>query len=235
MSRRAHRTLTPWPAVVVALVLTGCERDTTGPVTAPQPALPVTLTAALHNSFIPEVLSQDCKAAEDVEPDTPLFYIPLYAWTRECSPTSPLTAPDGHQLTAGEWVQATGRVTISCVDEGTRYDFQFQGLVPGGTYSIWHRPPPPHASYGALASHPGEVRNVFTAMAFGTADFSVTGTAGPMTVNGFVPACLLPLPTQAQLGDRWQVFWVVYHQNGSAGSNERPPEDAVDHLVFEVE
>lgn len=235
MSEKTLRILAPWPVVVVALVLPGCERDTTGPVTPSPPALPVTLTAALHNSLIPEVLSQDCKPAEHVDPDTPIFHIPLYTWTRECDLRSPLIAPDGHQLTAGEWVQATGEVTITCVDQGTQYDFQFQGLVPDGVYSIWHRPPPPHASYGALASHPGDIRNVFKATAFGMSDYSVTGTAGPMTVNGFVPACLLPLPKRAQLADRWQVFWVMYHKDGSEGSDERPPGDGVGHLVYEVE
>lgn len=233
---RAIFDFAPWPAALVAVLLVGCERDTTGPVVPPPPVVPVTLTATLYNSLYPVVTGQDCTAAEELDPDSALFHTPLASlWFGGCTPTSvtALTAPDGRQLTAREWVNASGEVTITCVDEGTRYDFRLQGLVPGGIYTIWHAPPPPHGSYGALASHPGDIRNVFTATLSGAVDFSVTGTAGSMTVNGFVPACILPMATRAQLGRSWEVFWVEFQKDGRAG-DEKPSESAVGHLLFEI-
>lgn len=229
---RAFFDFAPWPAALVAVLLIGCERDTTGPVVPPPPVVPVTLTATLYNSFFPVVTGEDCTVAEELDPGALLFHIPLLSvWFGACDPISPLTDPDGSQLTAREWVGAGGAVTITCVEEGTRYDFRFTGLIPDGVYSMWHNPP--NGSYGALASHPGDIRNVFTTTASGTADVSVTGTAGPMTVNGSVPACTLPVLMGRALPGRWGLFWVEYHEDGRPSGDELP-ESAVGHLVFEI-
>ena len=120
-------------------------------------------------------------------------------------PRHDLIDTQGKQLTAGEWVQATGEVEVTCIEEGTQYDFRFEGLVPNGVYTIWHFPA---TGGGALASHSNEIKNVFTAAASGTTTFSVIGTAGPMTFNGSVPECTLPLVTSDFLG---ALFVVVYH------------------------
>lgn len=186
------------------------------------------LTAVSGNEILKEVVDQDCVAAEDLDPSTPLLFIEHNSALQfRCNPKHDLIDPLGKQLTAGEWFKASGDVEVTCIEEGTQYDFRFEGLVPNGVYTIWHFP---DNAGGALASHPGDIHNIFTAAASGTTTFSVIGTAGGMTFNGSVAACTRPLRTSTSLRT---LFVVVYHTDNRAWGETPGPEDAsVAHLVF---
>ncbi len=186
------------------------------------------LTAVAGNEVLKEVVDADCVSATDLDPATPLKFIEhTAALALRCAPKHDLTDPLGNQLTAGEWNPATGEVEVTCVEDGTRYDFSFEDLVPNGVYTIWHFP---SDAGGALASHPGDINNVFTAAASGTTTFSVTGTAGVMTVFGTNEACTLPLSTRIPLRT---LFVVVYHiDNLSWGSEPGPEDQSTAQLVF---
>lgn len=249
-----------WPALMVAIFLIGCSDgaspfampspDPSPPVPPADPAPPVStfspppesLTAVPYNTLATEVVDQECTPAGELESGTALFHNERtyrFLWTGECSPDElrPLTGPDGRQLTAGEWVEATGQVTISCIDGGTRYDFRLQGLISNGVYSVWHNLRPTEGAggaFGALASHPGDIRNSFTATTSGTVDFSVTGSAGRMTVHGSVPSCTLPIPSRPETYRQWSwIFSLVYHKDNRAPGIDLPLETAISHLAFE--
>lgn len=222
--------------LLVSVVLATCSGEPADPLAptplpprSPSAPQPETITAVPSNSRMKLIVDRDCRAAEQVDATVPLYHIDgWYAVYGLCNLIYPLTASGGRQLTAGEWVHARGQVAVTCVDEGTRYDFRFDGLVPDGVYTIWHDLW--DHGFGALASHPGDLKNAFTVTTSGTANFSVTGTAGPMTTSGLVPACTLPFPSA--LGRPWSVFWVVYHTDGRNWGAELPPETTAIQLVF---
>lgn len=141
---------------------------------------------------------------------------------------SPVLAPDGHHLTPSEWWQASGKAQVTCLPQGTRYQFSFRGLVPDGVYTIWHFTP---TGGGALASHPpADVNNVFMASETGAVEFSVIGTPGPATLFGIRPPCTL---AQAE-----EFFVVLYHIDGNycgpfpCDNPQTPAPSEVAHLFF---
>src|SRR5215211_7348337 len=102
-------------------------------------------------------------------PDTALVYgSPLAAPNnRMCVP---VTAPDGHQLTLGEFNAIEGTASVKCVQKGTLVSVHLTGLQPGGTYSAWVPVTagnifPPAIAATALGSVAGDdtFLNVFTA------------------------------------------------------------------------
>jgi hypothetical protein len=50
---------------------------------------------------------------------------------------NPLIAPDNHQITLGEWIQANGNVSLQCTRKGTVITAAFTGLIPNAVYSVW--------------------------------------------------------------------------------------------------
>src|SRR5258708_4515359 len=71
------------------------------------------------------------------------------------APCNMVLAPDGHQLTLGEFKAAAGRVVATCIDTGTHTAIHFSGLVPKQTYTVWlfkvnPSPPPPYVGAGTL-------------------------------------------------------------------------------------
>src|SRR6266571_1464396 len=57
---------------------------------------------------------------------------------RYCDEHPPILAPDGHQLTLGEWLTAKGRASVKCINKGTQVVIEMSGLIPNGVYSIWY-------------------------------------------------------------------------------------------------
>jgi hypothetical protein len=49
----------------------------------------------------------------------------------------PVTAPDGHALTWGEFRAATGVAQLTCEPGGTRVQVQLSHLIPNGVYTGW--------------------------------------------------------------------------------------------------
>ncbi len=48
----------------------------------------------------------------------------------------PVTAPDGHHLTWGEFSTLNGEISLQCTDQGVETTLQLTGLVPNGVYTI---------------------------------------------------------------------------------------------------
>ncbi len=48
-----------------------------------------------------------------------------------------ILAPDGHQITLGEFKAANGRAGINCINTGTQSVIHFSGLVPKQLYTVW--------------------------------------------------------------------------------------------------
>jgi hypothetical protein len=48
-----------------------------------------------------------------------------------------LYAPDGHQLTWGEYKNVQARAEAQCQGDGTHVVIHLSGLIPKGTYTIW--------------------------------------------------------------------------------------------------
>src|SRR5260370_32032986 len=67
-------------------------------------------------------------------PETLLFNVIAPTGSATCPR---VLAPDGHQITLGEFRQADGRVIVKCINTGTLSVVHFSGLIPGGTYSVW--------------------------------------------------------------------------------------------------
>src|SRR5262245_5136284 len=64
---------------------------------------------------------------------------PLY-FSRRCQPGDPLVpiiAPDGHQVTWGEWTDVEGRAAVKCINQGSHVVAHFSGLIPNGQYTCW--------------------------------------------------------------------------------------------------
>src|SRR5260370_8759989 len=111
------------------------------------------------------------------------------------APTCPaVRAPDGHQITLGEFRQADGRVIVNCINTGTLSVVHFSGLVPGGTYTVWqfifaNGADMPRTAAGAVRDNgiTAEIQNFFTASAGGEGQISLTSPPGPLSAE-VVPA-----------------------------------------------
>ena len=124
-----------------------------------------------------------------VDPTTPLYY----ARTR-----APILAPDGHQVTAGEFAAPRGSASVRCVPSGTLVDLHVRGLIPNATYRVWLLtfkapgfsigPPPDFSNLiGEGALGPSDrSRNTFRASASGEGQITRIHPAG--TLSETLPA-----------------------------------------------
>jgi hypothetical protein len=142
----------------------------------------------------------------------------------------PALAPDGHQLTLGEWTAVQPRAAIKCVQQGSQVTIHVSGLVPKGVYTVWmvifNGPfgvatpgkPAPFGNLvgvGSLGPNDGS-QNTFRASASGEGQLSVIvppqtlSSAGPPFLNNhyLLEGCLL---------DEFEVHLVgVYHFDGQS-------------------
>lgn len=65
---------------------------------------------------------------DNLDPATPLF---------ESRENNPIDAPDGTQVTWGEFRGAEGAVIVKCTEQGTHSVAHLSGLTPKGLYSMW--------------------------------------------------------------------------------------------------
>jgi hypothetical protein len=107
-------------------------------------------------------------------------------------------APDGHQVTLGEFNSVSGYADVKCVNAGTHAVFHLTGLIPNGVYTFWvvtFKSPgfdPTFANQigeGALGAPDGS-QNSFTATSTGTGSLSAIMPAGPLSEFGSVGNCL---------------------------------------------
>src|SRR5262245_23143575 len=87
--------------------------------------------------------------------DTPLFNHTRRGMPLPPASCNPVLAPDGHQVTLGEFRAVAGRALVKCINSGTDAVLHFSGLQPGGVYTIWlallnPTPPPPYLGVGTL-------------------------------------------------------------------------------------
>jgi hypothetical protein len=114
-------------------------------------------------------------------------------------PNPPILARDRHQITAAEWMQATGRATAQCTPQGTLINVHLSGLIPGGVYTAWvvTFAAPGFDSWlwtyvkgiGALGAQDGS-QNVLHVSASGEAQLTVFQPATALSELGEVSNCL---------------------------------------------
>ena len=131
---------------------------------------------------------------------------------------TPILAPDGHQITLGEYNTASGWAHVKCITSGTHTVFHMTGLIPNGVYTIWvltfkspgFPSPGPNKflnliGNGALGAPDGS-ENAFVATEDGTASLSVTMPAERLSLFGSVGNCL---------GSEFEAHLVAaYHSDG---------------------
>jgi hypothetical protein len=134
----------------------------------------------------------------------------------------PVVAPDGHQLTLGEFkaarVRSWQRCTGECSKPGTHTVLHFTGLVPKGTYTVWlfvKNGAGAVTAVGALGTTM-PIENSFTANEAGEGRLSVITPAENLSANmGPVDSCFLDSPFELHL---------VYHIDGNTYGPVPGPE-----------
>lgn len=146
---------------------------------------------------------------------------------------TPILAPDGHQVTFGEWKAVDGQVLVKCIHSGSLVVAHLSGLIPNGQYSAWvvtfkapgfnpdpTLPNPPAAnavSAGPLGLQDGS-ENGFVADENGEGEIVGVLPAGPMSLLHLVTfdGCLTD-----EVG--FQVH-IAYHIDGTThGPTQGPP------------
>jgi hypothetical protein len=155
-----------------------------------------TLTSAVRDS-------SDVRPSTCTERDTPLKAAAL---------GTPLLAPNGRQLTWGEWARPfwlnDSVATVQCVNKGTHVTLRLSGLIPKGLYSVWlfvrHTPDSP-VDAGRLPSLTSK-NNGLRADRFGRATFDTIAPAGPLSISGSITKCLFDETNFS--------FNLAYHSDG---------------------
>src|SRR5688572_25202984 len=114
----------------------------------------------------------------------------------------PALAPDGHQLTLGEWTAVEPRAQAQCKDDGTLVVLHVSGLVPKGVYTVsvlvFNGPfpagPGPVGPFpfgnivgmGSLGAIDGS-ENTFQASASGEGQLTVRMAPGPISLTPPAP------------------------------------------------
>lgn len=106
---------------------------------------------------------------------------------------NPVLAPDGHQLTWGEYSQVQGQASLRCGPNGTHVVIHLSGLIPKGVYTIWvftfAEGVAGSVGAGALGAPDGS-QSSFVASASGKGTIAVHHPAGELSAKGSVDSCL---------------------------------------------
>jgi hypothetical protein len=137
------------------------------------------------------------------------------------APCVPLLAPDGHQLTLGEYLAASGRAAVKCINAGTHSVLHYSNLIPNATYSAWlaiPNPMPPPRLIGGSTLGPVEPANFFTTSEAGEGQLSVITPAKNLSIfGGPIGPCFLDQPVEIHL---------AYHSDGQTHGDVPGPLDA---------
>jgi hypothetical protein len=151
----------------------------------------------------------------------------------------PVSAPDGHTVTWGEFSAARGEISAKCVEAGTQVVLRLSNLIPGGVYTIWNVTfseagfQVPHPLFlapsfiGVGPSGPSDgSRNTFRASASGRASISTITPEGPLGTFGEIGGCALTDEFE------WHVAG-LYHMDGlSHGSDLGPIGTMAEQFAF---
>ncbi len=152
----------------------------------------------------------------------------------------PVLAPDGHQVTWGEWSQVKGSISAKCTHGGTRVTLDLTGLIPYGVYTVWNVTfnapgftgefdapglPANVKAFGPVGPNDGS-RSVFHASASGKGSISVTTPPGPLGTVGEIKGCALTDELE------WHVIG-LYHTDGETHGSVRGPDgDQAEQFAF---
>ncbi|NBC16027.1 MAG: hypothetical protein GVY18_01785 [Bacteroidetes bacterium] len=210
-------------ALAAMLLLAGC--DTLGSDDGDDGGGIADLPQATSDELVPLPFFVRAESGNKVDPETTSPGTPLISdLGRE-----PVIAPDGHQVTWGEWSGVDGSITVTCVEEGTRIELDLSGLIPHGVYTIWNvtfAPPgftgdfeapglPAHVQAFGPAGPSNGHRSMFLASADGEGSFAVTTPPGDLGTTGSIQACALE-------EFEWHVVG-LYHFDGRTYGPERGP------------
>ena len=135
----------------------------------------------------PLVLAQ----ISDVSGNPPASPATLLYFSRRCqagAPLAPIIAPDGHQVTFGEWTDVEGRATVKCIYGGSLVVVHFAGLIPNGQYTCWI------VAFDAPGFNGSTLANAFTFGPLGLQDGSQNGFVADADGDGQITGTLPPGP-----------------------------------------
>ncbi len=185
-------------------------------------AMALALSAASSRAQAPlrnDVSVPNLAQVSDVNGNLPASGDTLLYDKRPCQPGDPLTpiiAPDGHQVTFGEWTAVAGEAAVKCITEGSHVVVHLSGLIPNGQYSCW-----------VVAFDPpgfdGTLNNAFTFGPLGLQDGSqnpfVADAEGDGQISGILPPGPMSIidkrPFDGCLTDEFEFHVAVaYHIDG---------------------
>ena len=157
---------------------------------------------------------------------------------------NPILAPDGHQVTLGEFNDVTGEVKARCDNDGTHLKLHLEGLISDGVYTIWNvtfKAPGWDGTLegfmtnliglGPVGPNDGS-ENSFTADDDGEADINVTtpagSLAGPGTTQSFGSIAQCAVSQEAE----WHIVGAYHLDNQTHGPDLGPDGTAVEQFGF---
>jgi hypothetical protein len=169
------------------LIVTGCYRVVDGPR---DPGSLPTPGVSLHVELVPSAAHIEDKNRMNPADNASLL------WNKRGH--SPILAPDGHQVTLGEFKMVAGGADVTCINQGTTIDISLQGLITNGVYSLWiytFKLPGYHNNFDHLAGNGvlkliNGTENIFTASSNGSASLSAIMHAQSLSILGSVGDCL---------------------------------------------
>jgi hypothetical protein len=137
---------------------------------------------------------------------------------------APVFAPDGHQLTLGEFRSVSGGALVKCTDDGTQTVVRVSGLQVKGTYTLWMATPnpipmdpnPTRATFSSVGSlgRAGAAENLLIVSANGDATIARTTPEQDQSAFGHIGPCGLLGALEIHL---------VYHTDGMTHGNVPGP------------
>jgi len=204
--------------LVASLFLASCSDDNDDVVVDPQPET-ATTDEIMAIPFFVETMDGNLPSN-----NSDLLY--------ENRTHAPVTAPDGHQVTWGEFSAVQGNISVECRDEGTHYNLRVTNLIPDGIYTIWNvtvKSPgfdPSNTAemfnitgIGAAGRGDG-TDNTLIASPNGTIEITLTSPGGALSMFGNIGNCALTDEFE------WHVVG-SYHIDGKTYGPDLGPDGTV--------
>lgn len=207
---------------VSVLLFTSCKNDDDA-IATPTPDATETLNTVIAVPFFVQNENQEMPS----NPDDLLY---------EVRKNNPLIAPDGHQITWGEFASVQGDIEVECMNNQTKVSLNVKGLIPYGQYTIWNVTfdapgmDPTHPMLGleglGAAGKGDGSDNAFVANAMGEGSITLTSPGGPLSIVGSIGDCSLVDNFE------WHVVG-AYHVDGRTYGGDLGPDGTVaEHFGF---